>query len=46
MDVAARRRNLHLQWVEVSAGDGRLTFRYAEQAKPAAGIDTKDQEIR
>jgi ubiquinone/menaquinone biosynthesis C-methylase UbiE len=32
--------------LEVGAGDGRLTFRYAEAAMSVVGIDTKEQEIR
>ena len=32
--------------LEVGAGDGRLTFRYAEQTVSVVGIDTKDQDVR
>jgi ubiquinone/menaquinone biosynthesis C-methylase UbiE len=32
--------------LEVGAGDGRLTFRYAETARCVVGIDTKEPEIR
>ena len=32
--------------LEVGAGDGRLTFRYAEAARSVVGIDTKEPEIR
>jgi ubiquinone/menaquinone biosynthesis C-methylase UbiE len=37
-------RNAHV--LEVGAGDGRLTFRYAEEARSVVGIDTKEPEIR
>ena len=37
-------RNAHL--LEVGAGDGRLTFRYAEEARTVVGIDTKEPDIR
>jgi ubiquinone/menaquinone biosynthesis C-methylase UbiE len=32
--------------LEVGAGDGRLTFRYAEEPRSVVGIDTKEPEIR
>jgi ubiquinone/menaquinone biosynthesis C-methylase UbiE len=32
--------------LEVGAGDGRLTLRYAEEANAVVGIDTKEQEIQ
>jgi len=32
--------------LEVGAGDGRLTFQYAEKPKFVVGIDTKEPEIR
>jgi len=32
--------------LEVGAGDGRLTFRYAEESHSVAGIDTNELEIR
>ena len=32
--------------LEVGAGDGRLTFRYAEEARFVVGIDTKEPDIR
>ena len=32
--------------LEVGAGDGRLTFRYAERARSVVGIDMKGPEIR
>jgi 2-polyprenyl-3-methyl-5-hydroxy-6-metoxy-1,4-benzoquinol methylase len=32
--------------LEVGAGDGRLTFRYAEAPTSVVGIDTNEQEIR
>jgi ubiquinone/menaquinone biosynthesis C-methylase UbiE len=32
--------------LEVGAGDGRLTFRYAEVLRSVAGIDTKEPEVR
>jgi ubiquinone/menaquinone biosynthesis C-methylase UbiE len=31
--------------LEVGAGDGRLTFQYAAQARSVVGIDTKEPEI-
>ncbi len=37
-------RNAHV--LEVGAGDGRLTFRYAEEPLSVVGIDTKEPEIR
>src|SRR5689334_13651348 len=37
-------RNAHV--LEVGAGDGRLTFRYAEQPRSVVGIDSKEAEIR
>src|SRR5947209_7404105 len=36
--------NAHV--LEVGAGDGRLTFRYAAQLRSVVGIDTKEPEIR
>ena len=36
-------RNVHV--LEVGAGDGRLTFRYAEEPRSVVGIDTKEPEI-
>jgi ubiquinone/menaquinone biosynthesis C-methylase UbiE len=35
--------NAHV--LEVGAGDGRLTFRYAEGLRSVVGIDTKEPEI-
>jgi ubiquinone/menaquinone biosynthesis C-methylase UbiE len=32
--------------LEVGAGDGRLTFQYAANARSIVGIDTKKPEIR
>jgi len=32
--------------LEVGAGDGRLTFRYAEAPTSVVGIDTNETEIR
>jgi ubiquinone/menaquinone biosynthesis C-methylase UbiE len=32
--------------LEVGAGDGRLTFRYAKDARFVVGIDTKEPDIR
>jgi len=32
--------------LEVGAGDGRLTFRYAEGFRSVVGIDTKEPEIQ
>ena len=32
--------------LEVGAGEGRLTFRYAPQTKSIVGIDTNEAEIR
>lgn len=32
--------------LEVGAGDGRLTFQYAEQPESVVGIDTKEADIR
>ena len=32
--------------LEVGAGDGRLTFRYAEEPRSVVGIDTQEPEIR
>ena len=32
--------------LEVGAGDGRLTFRYAQEPLSVIGIDTKTPEIR
>jgi ubiquinone/menaquinone biosynthesis C-methylase UbiE len=32
--------------LEVGAGDGRLTFRYAVGTKSAVGIDTKEPDIQ
>ncbi len=32
--------------LEVGAGDGRLTFRYAMETKSVVGIDTKEQDIQ
>jgi ubiquinone/menaquinone biosynthesis C-methylase UbiE len=32
--------------LEVGAGDGRLTFRYATEPRSVVGIDTKEPEIR
>jgi ubiquinone/menaquinone biosynthesis C-methylase UbiE len=37
-------RNAHV--LEVGAGDGRLTFRYAGESRSVVGIDTKEPEIR
>ena len=37
-------RNAHV--LEVGAGDGRLTFRYAENPRSVVGIDTKEPDIR
>jgi ubiquinone/menaquinone biosynthesis C-methylase UbiE len=37
-------RNAHV--LEVGAGDGRLTFRYAEEPRSVVGIDTKEPDIR
>lgn len=31
--------------LEVGAGDGRLTFQYAPEARSVVGIDTKEPEI-
>jgi 2-polyprenyl-3-methyl-5-hydroxy-6-metoxy-1,4-benzoquinol methylase len=36
--------NAHV--LEVGAGDGRLTFRYAEGLRSVVGIDTKEPEIQ
>jgi len=41
---AADFRNRHV--LEVGAGDGRLTFRYAEEPRSVVGIDTKELDIR
>jgi ubiquinone/menaquinone biosynthesis C-methylase UbiE len=41
---AADFRNVRV--LEAGAGDGRLTFRYAREAKWVVGIDTKEEEIR
>jgi ubiquinone/menaquinone biosynthesis C-methylase UbiE len=41
---AADFRNTHV--LEVGAGDGRLTFRYAEEPRSVVGIDTKELDIR
>jgi ubiquinone/menaquinone biosynthesis C-methylase UbiE len=32
--------------LEIGAGEGRLTFRYAKEAKWVVGIDAKEGEIR
>jgi ubiquinone/menaquinone biosynthesis C-methylase UbiE len=32
--------------LEAGAGDGRLTFRYAQETRWVVGIDTKETEIR
>lgn len=32
--------------LEVGAGDGRLTLRYAGQVNSVVGVDTKEPEIR
>lgn len=32
--------------LEVGAGDGRLTFRYAMETKSVIGIDTKEPDIQ
>jgi ubiquinone/menaquinone biosynthesis C-methylase UbiE len=32
--------------LEVGAGDGRLTFRYAGESRSVVGIDPKEPEIR
>jgi len=32
--------------LEVGAGDGRLTFRYAAESRAVVGIDMKEPEIR
>ena len=32
--------------LEVGAGDGRLTFRYAMETKSVVGIDTKELDIQ
>lgn len=32
--------------LEVGAGDGRLTFQYATQARSVVGIDTKEPDIQ
>src|SRR5262252_9063846 len=32
--------------LEVGAGDGRLTFQYATEARSVVGIDTKEPDIR
>ena len=32
--------------LEVGAGDGRLTFRYAAEPRSVIGIDTKEPDIR
>jgi ubiquinone/menaquinone biosynthesis C-methylase UbiE len=32
--------------LEVGAGDGRLTFQYAAEARSVVGIDTKEPDIR
>jgi len=32
--------------LEVGAGDGRLTFQYAAEARSIVGIDTKESDIR
>ena len=32
--------------LEVGAGDGRLTFRYATQPRSVVGVDIKEPEIR
>jgi ubiquinone/menaquinone biosynthesis C-methylase UbiE len=37
-------RNAHV--LEVGAGDGRLTFRYAEEPLSVVGIDMKEPDIR
>jgi ubiquinone/menaquinone biosynthesis C-methylase UbiE len=37
-------RNAHV--LEVGAGDGRLTFRYAMETKSVIGIDTKEPDIQ
>lgn len=34
------------QVLEVGAGDGRLTFRYAMETKSVIGIDTKESDIQ
>ena len=41
---AANFRNRRV--LEVGAGDGRLTFRYAEEPRSVIGIDTKEPDIR
>jgi ubiquinone/menaquinone biosynthesis C-methylase UbiE len=41
---AADFHNAHV--LEIGAGDGRLTFRYAAQFRSVVGIDTKEPEIR
>jgi ubiquinone/menaquinone biosynthesis C-methylase UbiE len=37
-------RNAHV--LEVGAGDGRLTFRYADEPSFVVGIDTRETDIR
>ncbi len=37
---------LNARVLEVGAGDGRLTFRYAHAPMSVIGIDTKELEIR
>jgi len=34
------------QVLEIGAGDGRLSFQYAAEARSVVGIDTKEAEIR
>jgi len=41
---AANFRNTRV--LEVGAGDGRLTFQYAEEPSSVVGIDTKELDIR
>jgi ubiquinone/menaquinone biosynthesis C-methylase UbiE len=41
---AADFRGAHV--LEVGAGDGRLTFQYAAEARSVMAIDTKEPEIR
>lgn len=41
---AADLRNARV--LEVGAGDGRLTFRYATKPKSVVGIDTKELKIK
>jgi ubiquinone/menaquinone biosynthesis C-methylase UbiE len=36
----------HCRVLEVGAGDGRLTFRYANETQSVVAIDTKETEIR